>query len=762
MPQIDARLDALLRRDPSGVYLPLTPEERTKHTKKFGPDEVQNAEAQIQRARDAADAKAQAAQKNALEAEKTRAALEIAKQQGAMAQQKANSEAEAAAADTERKRTTTNRINTKQGASDEYNKGLTAQFAQGAQGPAALTGTAAGIGAGIYIGRGQKKSIQDANTERQKAAAKVEKLNPNTASPSEYDSIYRGAKQAGLVPSSNPLSAISRGVSRFAPFAGTAAAFGADAAVMRYLANKRDEDNMSPDSLKKDIMNDAGAIGVGGGLGALGEGALYTLFPGAHPDAAALASIELARQKAKELAANPNPPQGQLPPAETKQLPPPRPYSGPPKEQIREIGKALGDEETPSSAGKTRAYKGALGALENAQNHDIAHVHARIPEANPADDAITAIRKHLAKMHEAKSPIGGKAGLLGILGLGAGAAALGSDEAEAAPVERAMNTARKQTEQAPSEYSDLDKEYGTGFPLKKARQVAKDVADVGSYQLPVIGEARMVADAPNAYKPSDEDLADAEYWQKGREEMTKPHGRAQAPVAPEADTAKEGFKQGGTVDFDPAHLPEHERSFLHNPEEAHERAKWILPYVRAGAEAQKRGEDFFGGSDQYERELAALKQFYHGGAVHRADGGESTLAKTTPSDPTGPDDFGVGKLKGVLNKANQYDRARSGPVDQFDRLPAKKNWYGAPTGEKYEDRLTEDPKFKHGGKVTTAHEKHIHSIGESFRTKLEEKKRMLSSLRKAYDKAPNPKLKSRIVKEEKLSQAIESHLKSFA
>jgi hypothetical protein len=39
---------------------------------------------------------------------------------------------------------------------------------------------------------------------------------------------------------------------------------------------------------------------------------------------------------------------------------------------------------------------------------------------------------------------------------------------------------------------------------------------------------------------------------------------------------------------------------------------------------------------------------------------------------------------------------------------------------------------------------------------------MLSSLRKAYDKSPNSKLQARIAKEEKLSQAIESHLKHFA
>ena len=709
MAQIDARLDALLRRDPNGVYLPLTPEERTKHTKKFGPDEVQNAEAQIQRARDASDAKAQAAQKNALEAEKTRGALEIAKQQAAIAQQKANSEAEAAAADTERKRTTTNRIKAKQDASDTYDQGLTAQIAQGAQGPAALTGTALGIGAGAYIGNNQKKSIQEANAERQKAAAKVEKLNPGTASPSEYGSIYRGAKQAGLVPSGNPLGAIPRGVSRFAPYAGTAAAFGADAAVMRYLANKRDEDNMSPDSLKKDIMNDAGAIGVGGGLGTLGEGALYTLFPGAHPDAAALASIDLARQKAKELAANPNPPQGQLPPADTRQLPPPRPYSGAPAEQIREIGKALGYDPT-GKEGKTRSYKGALDALEEAEPHHIDYVHARIPNAAAEDDAVTAIRKHLARLHEAKSPIGGKAGILAALGLGAGAAVAGSGEAEAAPIDSAMRTAKRQTEAPAEEESDLAKEFGTGFPLRKARQAAKDVADVGSYQVPVVGEARMAVDAPNAYKPSDEDLADAEYWQRGREEMAKP----KAPAQPEQGD----FAKGGEVEFNPEHLPEHERALIGNPHEAIERASWQLPYLAAGRHMVNLTGDpdtFFGGKtpeheEAYQNALRASKAFYDNAFKHLAS---KASPHSTPDQPVAPE-------------------AETAPE-----------------------------KFKHGGAVN----KKVTSIASGFEAKLKTKERAISSLEKAYEKHPTPQMRKRIAEERELADRIKRHIgkvKSYA
>jgi hypothetical protein len=99
------------------------------------------------------------------------------------------------------------------------------------------------------------------------------------------------------------------------------------------------------------------------------------------------------------------------------------------------------------------------------------------------------------------------------------------------------------------------------------------------------------------------------------------------------------------------------------------------------------------------------------------------------------------------------------PVDSQHGLPTKRTWYGAPTGEKYEDRLDEQPKFKHGG--TVAHEKHVNSIGEHFKTKLATKQEMLASLKKAYAKTPNAKLKKRVESEEKLIEQIKNHLHSF-
>ena len=62
--------------------------------------------------------------------------------------------------------------------------------------------------------------------------------------------------------------------------------------------------------------------------------------------------------------------------------------------------------------------------------------------------------------------------------------------------------------------------------------------------------------------------------------------------------------------FDPADLPEYERGLLEKGIHPAEAAMQLMPHARAGAEAVKRGEDFWGGSDQFERERNALQKFY--------------------------------------------------------------------------------------------------------------------------------------------------------
>jgi hypothetical protein len=82
--------------------------------------------------------------------------------------------------------------------------------------------------------------------------------------------------------------------------------------------------------------------------------------------------------------------------------------------------------------------------------------------------------------------------------------------------------------------------------------------------------------------------------------------------------------------FNPEHLPEYERGLLEKGIHPSVAAMHLMPHVRAGAEAVRRGEDFEGGTDQYERERAALRNFY--GAVGAPaqqpmsnDGGGDTL-----------------------------------------------------------------------------------------------------------------------------------------
>ena len=63
--------------------------------------------------------------------------------------------------------------------------------------------------------------------------------------------------------------------------------------------------------------------------------------------------------------------------------------------------------------------------------------------------------------------------------------------------------------------------------------------------------------------------------------------------------------------FSPDDLPDYERGLLEKGISPAEAAMHLMPHARAGAEAVKRGEDFWGGSDQFERERAALQAFYN-------------------------------------------------------------------------------------------------------------------------------------------------------
>jgi hypothetical protein len=277
---------------------------------------------------------------------------------------------------------------------------------------------------------------------------------------------------------------------------------------------------------------------------------------------AALGSIRSALMK-------PKPPEGVTP---TEPTPAPvEPYKGSPSHVARVVADDLGlGADITNKDTKADIINRSMAAIKSgtATPEQIATVTRKFKGIEPG--------KALGELLTRRKPL---AAIASALGFGAAAAVGSPGEAEAATTE--PHTTPKPPEETSSDFSDLEREFGTGLPKGKAREVLKGAADAGSYMAPVVGEARMAADAPNLYNPSDEDLADAEYWQRGREEMAN-------------------------------HLPEHEKAHLDNPQAAHDKAAWMLPYLRAGAEAQKRGEDFFGGSDQYDKELGALKQFYHG------------------------------------------------------------------------------------------------------------------------------------------------------
>jgi len=368
-----------------------------------------------------------------------------------------------------------------------------------------------------------------------------------------------------------------------------------------------------------------------------------------------------------------NPTPSPISSAPTPQTTAPAYYEGTSADVAREIAKDYG--LTPRSGEpKKSIVDRTLEAIPNTH----ADLHRTVQEKMGGADPLTILKEIRDSQRRVKFGPTGKLGLA--LGLGAGAAAISPGEAEAAtPREPAALTPKPE---ASSYSSDLSDEYGTGLSKGAAREALKGAAGTALAAAPVTGEAMMAAESPNLYKPSDEDLADAEYWQRGREEMANKTPQS-SPVNPERHA------------FVPEHLPEHERGFLNNPAEAHERSKFLIPYLRAGAEARRRGEDFFGGSPRYDQELAALKHFYHG----------------KPGAPVAPES----------------------------------------------DTAPEAPSFAKGGAVR----KKINTIHDTFKHKLADKERMVSSLEKALERKPNPKLAKRLTKEKAEVERIREHLKKI-
>ena len=81
---------------------------------------------------------------------------------------------------------------------------------------------------------------------------------------------------------------------------------------------------------------------------------------------------------------------------------------------------------------------------------------------------------------------------------------------------------------------------------------------------------------------------------------------------------------------------------------AHQASLGALPYIRAGVEAQKRGESFWGGSERYERERKAVQEYYNAAYENASD----------PIKVLG----GIGLPGGPMAQAGKYLTTASRPI----------------------------------------------------------------------------------------------------
>ena len=223
-------------------------------------------------------------------------------------------------------------------------------------------------------------------------------------------------------------------------------------------------------------------------------------------------------------------------------------------------------------------------------------------------------------------------GAVGNFGLGESAGA-SPDEAEAAPA----GPRPSEIGPLPSR-TEMAMQAASKFPGKLL-----GAADTASYAHPVIGAARQAYDviangepfltSPEEAMARENDLAKGRNLEQAQAEDRRQRAELmpkREPIGAEAATATP--KNGGISDyrdvgvggegrpsayvpaakmgFDPADLPEYERGLLEKGIHPAEAAMQLMPHARAGAEAVKRGEDFWGGSDQFERERNALQKFY--------------------------------------------------------------------------------------------------------------------------------------------------------
>jgi len=419
--------------------------------------------------------------------------------------------------------------------------------------------------------------------------------------------------------------------------------------------------------VNRNMRNPAAKIGFGMLEGAAGEG-LRKLEQQQQPDqytdpaghygnemwqnfllssgmGAGLGSIRSALMKPKsDTGATP------LTPPEPPRAPPVETYKGSPTEVARAVAHdlGLGGDLSPKDT-KADIINRNLAAIRSstATPEQIATVAQKAKGVNPETFLVDRLLKSTKPLTS----------LAAILGVGAAAGAIAPGEAEAAT----PRTATPKQPETSSDLSDLEREYGTGLPKGKARQALKGAADTALTMAPVAGEARMALDAPHLYNPSDQDLADTEAWQRGREEMAKPHEAA-----------------GGAIN--PDHLPEHERAHLDNPEELLRRGFWQLPYLATGRHMVGLTGDsdtFFGGKTPehqqiYDDTLRANKALYENAFKRLANKSPHSTPEQPVADEAPVAKEGLrhgGKVnRKVVSIADHFEKRLSNKTRQISAL----------------------------------------------------------------------------------------------
>jgi hypothetical protein len=334
------------------------------------------------------------------------------------------------------------------------------------------------------------------------------------------------------------------------------------------------------------------------------------------------------------------------------------------KEILRKLGVTPADTRRENLA----ALPSALKAADDATVRNVARGFPGVDAAEPDIDAVRSALK-AAGVKGGRLMLNKRLAIpLGVLGVGA---ALSPDDAGAGP---RRDESLIQSRLRP---------FGLDTP--------ENALDTASYFAPVVGQARAAYDIgtaggdlarrainapprsviekpvsrtpafppkeplpgsgeyPEPPMPSELNLAAARREDARQREESRQRGRT--PIGGEAANAVPSRGYTGKEDTgrqsDENHLDDlrdHERGLFEKGASPAETALHYMPYVRAGAEAVKRGESFWGGTPKYEAQRRALQTFYNAADLTAEAAG---VGKTAPAAPAPEPDLTRARGGGV-------------------------------------------------------------------------------------------------------------------